>query len=386
MLLQPVFSTFLLRRCASSAVTAASEPLPLRKKKAKSTSNDTKPFVDMKRVQTQGGRGGDGCVSFLSLWANEFAGPDGGDGGSGGHVLFQACENVQGLGHIKPVVKAESGDSGASKHCHGRNAPHTVIKVPVGTILRPLADEERVVGDLGRTGALFVAARGGAGGRGNHFFVSPTQQRPAVAEVGADGELVDYILELRSIANFGLLGMPNAGKSTLLQAISRARPKVASYPFTTIRPHLGVITYTDYDQITVADLPGLIEDSHKNRGLGVSFLRHVQRCDALIYMVDAAQPEPTAQLQLLTREVNAYSEQLAHRTAILVANKIDLPGAEAGLAELKKYVGDEQEIIGISARYGTNLQYLLMRLRQIYDSTRDQKHSDQQEEEEEENL
>ncbi|RZF34704.1 hypothetical protein LSTR_LSTR013863 [Laodelphax striatellus] len=301
MLLQPVFSTFLLRRCASSAVTAASAPLPLRKKKAKSTSNDTKPFVDMKRVHPQGGRGGDGCVSFLSLWANEFAGPDGGDGGSGGHVLFQACENVQGLGHIKPVVKAESGDSGASKHCHGRNAPHTVIKVPVGTILRPLADEERVVGDLGRTGALFVAARGGAGGRGNHFFVSPTQQRPAVAEVGADGELVDYILELRSIANFGL--------------------------------------------------------------------------------VDAAQPEPTAQLQLLTREVNAYSEQLAHRTAILVANKIDLPGAEAGLAELKKYVGDEQEIIGISARYGTNLQYLLMRLRQIYDSTRDQKHSDQQKEE-----
>ncbi|XP_075211750.1 mitochondrial ribosome-associated GTPase 2 [Lycorma delicatula] len=337
---------------------------PLRSKKPKSTKTKVSGFVDVKQVQAIGGKGGDGCISFLSLWANEFAGPDGGDGGSGGHIILQACSNTSGLNHVDALLKGEEGRKGSSSHCHGKNAEHTIIKVPVGTIVKNSNDKQ--VGDLSNEGTMFILARGGAGGHGNHFFTSATNQSPAVAECGADGENISYTIELRSMAHFGLLGFPNAGKSTLLQAISRARPKIAPYPFTTKQPYLGVVQYSDYEQICVADLPGIIEGSHKNRGLGIQFLRHVQRCTALIIMVDIAL-DPWNQVEKLRYELEKFNKELSVRPQLIVANKMDLEVANDNLEKLKEHFSDE-EIIPISAKCGTNLLYLLQKLRNIYDS------------------
>ncbi|XP_063244608.1 mitochondrial ribosome-associated GTPase 2 [Bacillus rossius redtenbacheri] len=185
-----------------------------------------------------------------------------------------------------------------------------------------------VVADLQHEGCMFVAARGGAGGHGNHFFTSDTLQSPKVAECGAEGEQLDYVLELSSMANVGLIGLPNAGKSTLLRAISRARPKVASYPFTTLKPHVGIVQYDDYEQVAVADLPGLIEGSHKNRGLGIAFLKHAERCAVLVYVVDASCDKPWTHLWLLQHELGQFCKDMLSRSQLVVCNKVDLPGAQ----------------------------------------------------------
>ncbi|XP_054284353.1 mitochondrial ribosome-associated GTPase 2 [Macrosteles quadrilineatus] len=351
----------LTRLCSNKA-----SPVPLRSRKPKSKSHVVQSFDDMKAVRVVGGKGGDGCISFLQLWANEKAGPDGGDGGNGGHVVFMATHNVASLNHVRPILSGSSGEDGHNKDCHGKNANHTIIEVPIGTIIKD--KNLRVVGDLDKEGAMFIAARGGAGGRGNAFFCSDTLQVPNIAQYGANGESLSYIVELRSMAHFGLLGMPNAGKSTLLQAISRARPKIAPYPFTTLKPHLGMVQYSDYEQIAVADLPGLIEGSHRNRGLGISFLRHVERCTALILLVDVSGAEPWEDVAVLRQELSYFSQELATRPQLLVANKIDVPGAEENLVALKEKLQDET-ILSLSAKMGTNVLALLKILRSIYDDS-----------------
>jgi len=340
--------------------------VPLRSKKPKSQSKQVQNFVDMMSVRAVGGKGGDGCISFLQLWANENAGPDGGDGGNGGHVILMATHNVPSLNHLTSVLSGNSGEKGFNKDCHGKNAHHLIVEVPIGTIIKD--KNLKVVGDLDQEGAMFVAARGGAGGHGNGFFCSDTNQAPKVAEYGAEGEELTYVVELRSMAHFGLLGLPNAGKSTLLQAISRARPKIAPYPFTTLKPHLGVVQYSDYEQITVADLPGLVEDSHKNRGLGISFLRHVERCAALILLVDISGPEPWQDVALLRHEISCFSKELAVRPQLIVANKIDMPDADTQLKDFRSKLPGET-ILSVSAKFGTNLLELLNMLRSIYDNS-----------------
>uniref|UniRef100_A0A8D8XYV5 Mitochondrial ribosome-associated GTPase 2 n=1 Tax=Cacopsylla melanoneura TaxID=428564 RepID=A0A8D8XYV5_9HEMI len=333
--------------------------------KPKSTKQTARPLLDLVQLEVVGGNGGDGAISLLSNLCTENAGPDGGNGGNGGHVIFQACSNMRDLSNLKARMTGSAGLNGRKKDCHGRSAEHTIVKVPLGTVIKRAFDE-LVVGDLTEDGAMFVAARGGAGGHGNAYFKSDTNQTPMVAELGGQGETMQYVVELKCMADFGLLGLPNAGKSTLLQAISRARPKVASYPFTTLDPYLGIIHYDDYEQIAVADLPGIVEDSHLNRGLGLKFLRHAERCAALLLVVDAARDEPWSQVNMLRKEMYAFSPALEERDQIVVANKVDVPGAEDNLEQLKEHLSSDQ-VIGISAKHGTNLLVLLTEMKKIYD-------------------
>ncbi|XP_020285642.1 mitochondrial ribosome-associated GTPase 2 isoform X1 [Pseudomyrmex gracilis] len=337
---------------------------PLRSIKPKSKQDTVQYFVDIKRVRTIGGNGGDGQITFLRLWVNDRAGPDGGDGGHGGHVMFKASQNVNDLKHVDKVIQGENGEDGRSKDCFGKNAEHNIVEVPVGTIVRDL--KGRILADLNQIGMMFIAARGGAGGHGNAFFKSDTQQSPQICEYGAEGEDLQYVLEIRSMAHIGLIGLPNAGKSTLLRAISRARPKVAAYPFTTLKPYIGIIQYDDYEQVVVADMPGIIENSHKNRGLGITFLKHAERCAVLLFMIDITLDKPWTALETLKYEISQFNENLIARPHIIVANKMDLPNAQDNLQLLKEHV--DSPVIPISAKYGTNISTLLKEIKILYDS------------------
>ncbi|XP_018561570.1 mitochondrial ribosome-associated GTPase 2 [Anoplophora glabripennis] len=340
---------------------------PLRSKKPRSSSNTVQHFVDFKRLRVIGGSGGDGCISFLSLWSNELAGPDGGDGGNGGHVIFQASNDIYDLNHVPTIAKGLNGEKGSNKDCHGKNANHNIIKVPVGTIVKNA--QGKVIGDLSHEGLMFLAARGGAGGKGNHFFITDTEQAPKICEYGAFGEDFEYSIEIRTMAHIGLLGYPNAGKSTLLRAISRARPKVAPYPFTTLKPYVGMVQYDDYEQIAVADLPGLIPDSHKNKGLGIQFLQHAERCMALLYIVDASLPEPWEAVSVLQNELMQFNKNLKERPQLVIANKIDIPESEENVDKLKENVN--LPVIPVSAKLGTNISTLLREIRILYDKNRE---------------
>ena len=234
---------------------------------------------------------------------------------------------------------------------------------------------------------MFVAARGGAGGKGNAFFVSNLEQAPQICEHGANGEDITYLTELRSMAHIGLIGLPNAGKSTLLRkcildfcsirinqwllsisgSITRARPKVASYAFTTLQPHLGVVQYDDYEQVHIADLPGLIPGSHQNRGLGIQFLKHAERCAALLFMIDMSCAEPWKHYDILKFELNEFSVELAERPQIIVANKMDMPEAQDNLEAIQEMYPNVP-VIPISAKMGTNTKDLLKSIRTLYDT------------------
>ncbi|XP_012144265.1 mitochondrial ribosome-associated GTPase 2 isoform X1 [Megachile rotundata] len=346
------------------------DPVPkaLRSIKPKSQTDTERSVLDIKHIRAIGGKGGDGNISFLQLWSNEYAGPDGGDGGHGGHVILQASINHRDFSHISAVLKAEDGENGQNKDCFGKNAEHTIVTVPVGTIIRNL--DGKIIGDLNQEGMMFIAARGGAGGHGNAYFKSDVQQSPRISEYGAEGEEMQYVLEISSMAHVGLIGLPNAGKSTLLRAISRARPKVAAYPFTTLRPHLGMVLYDDYEQIAVADLPGLISDSHKNRGLGIQFLKHVERCKILLFVLDATSDEPWKDFETLKYEIEQFNVKLTKRSMLIAANKMDLPVATENLKLLEQKV--DLPIIPISAKIGTNIAMLLKEIRILYDKDNDQ--------------
>ncbi|XP_076764608.1 mitochondrial ribosome-associated GTPase 2 isoform X2 [Xylocopa sonorina] len=338
-------------------------PKPLRSIKPKAEKDAERNFVDLKQVRAIGGKGGDGEISFLQLWSNENAGPDGGDGGHGGHVIFEATLDVKDLSHVSSVFKAEDGERGYGKSCFGKNAEHTIVHVPVGTIIRN--SEGKIIADLNKAGMMFIAARGGAGGHGNAFFKSDVQQTPQISEYGANGEDLQYVLEISTMAHVGLIGFPNAGKSTLLRAISRARPKVAAYPFTTLKPHLGIVLYDDHEQVAVADLPGLIPDSHKNRGLGIQFLKHVERCKILLFVLDITSDEPWKDFESLKYEITQFNVRLNKRFLLIAANKMDLPEAMEKLELLKQKI--DLPIIPISAKMGINISILLREIRILYD-------------------
>jgi len=327
-------------------------------------------FVDRIRVFAQAGSGGRGSVSFRREKFVPKGGPDGGDGGRGGDVILRADRHTDNLSNLfyEPIIKAKSGGHGMGKKMHGRSAPNKIVKVPVGTIVYP-AEGSRIenrepsiepIVDLTRDGQEFVLCEGGKGGKGNVHFKSSTNRAPREYTEGEQGEEGHFLLELRTIADAGLIGYPNAGKSTLLRKISAARPKVAAYPFTTLHPVIGVVEFSEYKRATIADIPGLIEGAHKGVGLGDEFLRHITRCRIFLFVVDVAGSEgrsPVEDVQQLRKELDLYDPLLSKRPWFLVANKMDLPGVDENLpALLKKF--PKIDIVPISAAKGDGIDEL----------------------------
>jgi GTP-binding protein len=318
-------------------------------------------FVDETALHVKAGDGGDGCSSFRREKFVPRGGPDGGDGGDGGDVLVSTDPNLNSLAHLtaKSEVRAGDGERGKSKKRDGANGQDAVIRVPVGTIV---SDEETglTLLDLAEPREPVVIAEGGRGGRGNNHFKSPTNQAPTRYEEGKPGRERDIRLELKLVAQVGLIGRPNAGKSTLLSHISAAHPKVADYPFTTLQPMVGIVETRSYERFAVADLPGLIRGAHEGKGLGDEFLRHIERTRLLVHLVDAAPADgsdPLENYHAIRDELRLHSEELAAKPEIVVANKMDLEGAEEGLRRLQQ--GLDRRVLPISAVTGEGLERLI---------------------------
>ena len=311
-------------------------------------------FVDRVKISVKGGRGGNGCVSFHREKFVPRGGPDGGNGGNGGSVVLKADVNEQSLIDLSynRHYDAANGPNGKGKNMYGRNADNVVVKVPVGTVVND-AETGEFLGDLDTAGMELVVAAGGKGGKGNAAFATSGNRAPRIAEEGTEGEEKLLLLELKTIADAGLVGYPNAGKSTLLRALSAAKPKVAPYPFTTLHPMVGVVEYEDFSRLTVADIPGLIDGAHRNVGLGHHFLRHIERTHLLIYVIDMAGIDgrtPWEDFRHLQNELELYMKGLSKRPALIAANKMDLPESAENLALLQDELAAEPiEIIPISA-------------------------------------
>jgi GTP-binding protein len=326
-------------------------------------------FVDRIKVFAQAGNGGRGCVSFRREKFVPKGGPDGGDGGRGGDVILRADHHVDNLSNLfyEPIIKAKSGGHGMGKKMHGKSAPPKVVRVPIGTIVWPtngITTAPEPIVDLTRDGQEFILCKGGAGGKGNVHFKSSRNRAPREYTEGEEGEQGHFLLELRTIADAGLVGYPNAGKSTLLRKISAARPKVAAYPFTTLHPIIGVVDLSEYRRITIADIPGLIEGAHRGVGLGHEFLRHITRCRIFPFVVDAAGSEgrnPVEDIQNLRRELDLYNPRLSERPWFIVANKMDLDGAEENLKALRESF-PKGDIVPVSAAKGEGIDELKKKL------------------------
>jgi len=356
-------------------------------------------FVDRVKVFAQAGKGGCGCVSFRREKFVPKGGPDGGDGGRGGDVILQADRHVDNLANLfyEPIIAAKKGGHGMGKKMAGRAGANKIVKVPVGTIAFSTEGDQRLtfsaqpstsnaeqlvtptesrehanlsgvgnrqsavpIVDLIRDGQEFVLCRGGAGGKGNVHFKSSRNRAPRQYTEGEEGEQGYFLFELRTIADAGLVGYPNAGKSTLLRKMSAARPKIAAYPFTTLHPIVGVMELPGYRRATIADIPGLIEGAHRGVGLGHEFLRHITRCRILIFVIDVAGSEgrnPIEDLQNLRREIDLCDPALSSRPWLIVANKMDLPDAERNLRALQERF-PRTKIVPTSAAQGGGIAEL----------------------------
>ena len=302
-------------------------------------------FVDRVKITVRGGDGGNGCCSLRREKFVPKGGPDGGDGGAGGSVYIESTSSEQSLVALvyQSHFRGANGPGGKGAGCHGRNAEPVVVKVPVGTVITD-AESGEFIADLDAPGMRVMVAKGGRGGRGNARFASSTNRVPRYCEEGKPGEERACQLELKTIADVGLVGFPNAGKSTLLGAVSAAKPKVASYPFTTLNPVVGVVEYPDYQRILVADIPGLIEGAHDNVGLGHAFLRHIERTSVLCYVLDMGGVDgrdPLDDLDALKNELELYMPGLSKRASMIVANKMDLENAEENLQRLRDKLASE---------------------------------------------
>lgn len=321
-------------------------------------------FVDNAKVLVKAGKGGDGAVSFRHEKYVDKGGPDGGDGGRGGDVIFRATKDLNTLLNFryKPELTAENGQAGSKRDKRGRSGESLVVKVPMGTIVRRTSGETIV--DLVDDGQEAVVARGGDGGFGNAHFKSSTRQAPKVAELGEPGEEFEAELELKLLADVGLVGFPNAGKSTFLSVVSNARPEIANYEFTTLTPNLGVADVDD-GSILIADIPGLIEGASEGKGLGGQFLRHIERTAVLLHMIDAYSDDPAEKYQTIRRELSAYSAELAKKTEVVALTKCDGLDQEiiAMQATAIQNIAPNAQVLAISSQSGSGIKDLLRLLR-----------------------
>ncbi len=328
-------------------------------------------FVDEVKIEVTGGRGGNGAVSFRREKYVPHGGPDGGDGGDGGSVILKADDSLHTLNDFsyRRRWKASDGGNGGKSKRNGARGEDLIIPVPVGTVIHE-SESNKLIADLVQPGQEVVIARGGQGGRGNRHFANSRRQAPRLYDKGLPGESLEITLELKLIADVGIVGLPNSGKSTLISSISAARPRVADYPFTTLTPHLGVVSVEEGSSFVVVDLPGIIEGAHQGVGMGDQFLRHAERNLMLLHLVDvseSASVEPAEAFMQFNKEVSFYSAELFKKPQLVVGSKADLPGAAENLEKLRRRVEEFQntenveivgEVMGISAFTGDNIDKL----------------------------
>ncbi len=304
-------------------------------------------FIDKVKIYIKAGNGGNGSASLHTEKYVANGGPDGGDGGKGGDIVFEAttAENTLNAFHFQKHFRAEDGENGSRKNCYGKQGKDLIVRVPVGTVVKTVDGE--IVADMYADGQRTVIAAGGKGGRGNRHFATARRQSPSFAEHGVKTKEHEVVLELKTIADVGLVGFPNVGKSTLLSVVSDAKPKIANYHFTTLSPNLGVVGYYD-KSFVMADIPGLIEGASEGAGLGHSFLRHIERTRILVHVLDISGSEgrdPLDDFELINHEIYTYDEALKQLPMVVVANKMDMPNAEENLARFREKYGDKYTII-----------------------------------------
>ena len=328
-------------------------------------------FIDLAKIEVEAGKGGDGIVAYRRELKVERGGPYGGNGGKGGSVIFVGDEGLSTLLDLRynPKIKAVPGEKGRNKGQYGANADNTYVRVPVGTTI---FDDEtnKVICDITENKQEFVVCKGGRGGRGNLALANGTYKCPDFCEKGEPGEKKTVRCELRVLADCGLVGFPSVGKSTLIAAVSSARPKIAAYHFTTLVPNLGMVRLPDGRDFVMADLPGIIEGAHEGAGLGLQFLRHIERCKVIVHIIDMASVDgrdPYEDFKIINNELKEYKMNLSKRPMIIVANKMDLPGAKENLEEFKKHV--DLPVIEISAMAHDNLNELLYKIADTLDTT-----------------
>ena len=318
-------------------------------------------FVDYALIEVQSGNGGNGAVTFRREKYVPKGGPSGGDGGNGGNVIIRTNANLHTLldFRYKKKYKAGNGNIGGSSLKDGKNGDDVIVEVPVGTVIKD-SKTEKVLFDLDKKNEEVILAKGGKGGKGNSKFATPTNQTPRFAENGKPGENKKVILELKLIADVGLVGFPNAGKSTLISKISAAKPKIADYPFTTLEPNLGIVRYKDFQSFTVADIPGIIEGASEGKGLGHKFLRHIERTRIILFLIEITSENLNKDFEILLKELKSYSPKLIQKKILVALSKADLVDAEKVKGALKtKFNGISGETFIFSAITGQGLSELL---------------------------
>ena len=327
-------------------------------------------FVDEVEIRVEAGNGGDGCTAFRREKYIEMGGPYGGNGGHGADIIFKVDEGLHTLLDLRyqKTIKAANGENGRGKNQHGKGASPLIVKVPQGTVVTDL-DTGLILADLSKKDQEEVIAKGGRGGRGNSAFKTQTNTCPDFSEKGEEGERLNLKVEVKMLADVGLVGLPSVGKSTIISCVSKSKPKIAAYHFTTLNPNLGVVKATDGRSFVMADLPGLIEGASEGEGLGDKFLRHIERTRVICHVVDMSGSEmrdPYDDFVLINKELEAFNEKLMKKPMIVVANKMDIEGAKENLEEFKKKV--DCEIFEVSAATNTGLQAVVDRLADLLDT------------------